>query len=64
MPEPTEKMMRWTTTPFGWKRRFAWLPINIGMGDGTTEWVWLEWHWSRWCGDCYETRLQVDKPDD
>jgi hypothetical protein len=55
--------MKWTTRPWDWKRRFALIPQSIAK-DGGLQWVWLDWYWSRFCGDCFETSLQQERPND
>ena len=33
--------MRWKKDEREWKRKFAWLPVDIG-----DTWIWLEHYWS------------------
>lgn len=45
--------MKWATFNHPWRKRFAIIPVGVSTGP-TTEYVWLEWCWRRWFGDCYE----------
>lgn len=45
--------MKWTTVNNPWKRRFALLPVCLSDGP-TSQCIWWEWYWRRFCGDCYE----------
>lgn len=41
----------------GWRKRFAFFPIEIG-----DETIWLEWYWSRFEGLYFNVRRIEDKP--
>jgi hypothetical protein len=45
--------VKWTKVNDPWRRRFALLPVCIDDGP-TTQVVWLEWYWRRFCGLYYE----------
>ena len=45
--------MKWATFNHTLRKRFAFLPVGVSNGP-STEYVWLEWYWRRFCGDCYE----------
>ena len=54
--------MRWKAKDrWGWRRTFAFLPVEI---DG--EVIWCEWYERRFCGDHYEVRatLAETQPDE
>jgi len=51
--------MRWKNTSWDWKRKFAILPVNVG-----DQWIWLEFYWSKFCGDYYSVSLEKEKPSD
>ena len=52
--------MRWKAKDrWGWRRTFAFLPVEI---DG--EVIWCEWYERRFCGDHYEVRATLAEPTD
>ena len=48
--------MRWSSGP-EWKRRFAFIPMEI---EGV--WHWLEPYWARPGGDCIEVSFDATRP--
>lgn len=49
--------MKWRNTRDDWKRRFLFLPTEIGG-----EVHWLEWCWKRWAGEYYEVAFGPAPP--
>ena len=45
--------MKWTISDDGWRKRFSIIPVCVSDGP-TKHCIWLEWYWSRHCGDCRE----------